>query len=180
MIRLFVGLDFPMAAQERLASLCSGLPGARWVPPENFHLTLRFVGEVHEPEAEVLDQELCRVDAASFGLSLAGIGLFASGKRPRSLWIGSEANPALNLLQGRIEAACGRAGIPADPRKFKPHVTLARLKETPPARLAAFLGERGLFRLGPLAVDDFVLFQSRLSAQGASYEALARYPLSAL
>jgi 2'-5' RNA ligase len=178
MIRLFIGLDFPQNARDRLALLCSGLQGARWTPPENLHLTLRFIGEIDEPEAEILHSELGRVSAPGFTLTLSGLDIFASGKKPRSLWTGALADPALTLLQGRVESACGRAGLAGDPRKFKPHVTLARLKDTPQAKLASYLAERGLFRLGPIAIKDFVLFESKLSSQGSSYTALARYPLA--
>ncbi|MCC7167545.1 MAG: RNA 2',3'-cyclic phosphodiesterase [Rhodospirillales bacterium] len=179
MMRLFVGIDFPPELRQRLALLGAGLPGARWVEPENLHLTLAFIGETDDETARALDAELGRLRAPAFDLTLASVNVFgAGGRKPRSLWVGVEACEALVLLQGRVEAAMVRAGLAPEGRKFTPHVTLARLKDVPTGRLAEYLSGNGLFRLGPIAIGEFVLFESVLGRAGAHYTALARYPLA--
>ncbi|MCC7168088.1 MAG: RNA 2',3'-cyclic phosphodiesterase [Rhodospirillales bacterium] len=178
MMRLFVGLDFPDRVRNRLGLLQAGVPGARWVDPDNLHVTLAFIGEADEDQAQALDAELARVQAPAFDLVLAGMGVFgAGGRKPRSLWVGVEKSEPLRLLQGRVEAAMVRAGLTPEARKFTPHVTLARLKDSPAGRLGAYLAGNGLFREGPIAMADFVLFESVLGREGAHYTALVRYRL---
>ncbi|MDA1133118.1 MAG: RNA 2',3'-cyclic phosphodiesterase, partial [Proteobacteria bacterium] len=126
MIRLFVALGLPAGVRERLALVRAPLPGARWVPPENMHVTLRFIGEVEPPLATEIDTLLSRITAPSFDISLAGLGTFGSRGRVRALWAGVEQTVPLAHLQAKIETACRRAGLPPEGRKFHPHVTLAR------------------------------------------------------
>src|SRR6185503_8419300 len=102
MLRLFVGIDFPPELKLRLSLLCTGVPGARWVDPGNFHLTLRFIGEITEGIAADVDEALARIKAPRFTLLLAGTGVFG-GNRPRALWVGIERNPELVKLRDRIE-----------------------------------------------------------------------------
>ncbi len=131
MLRLFVGIGFPPELKLRLSLLCSGIPGARWVDPGNLHLTLRFIGEIVEDLAADVDEALARLRARRFALQLAGTGVFGGGDRPRSLWVGVERSPELVALRDKIEQALIRAGLPPEPRKFAPHVTLARLHNPP-------------------------------------------------
>ena len=177
MLRLFVGLALPEEIRARLAEICAGVPGARWVAPENLHITLRFIGEVAEPDAQALHDALSQIRSPGFSLELAGADMFASGRRVKSLWVAVTPVPELLLLQERVELATQRAGLTAEGRKFKPHVTLARLKDTPSVRARDFVAQYGLFRAGPLAVDHFTLFESRLTRHGASYSVLAEYGL---
>ncbi|MBP2229846.1 RNA 2',3'-cyclic phosphodiesterase [Azospirillum agricola] len=177
MIRLFVALDVTEEIRQRLAGLSGGVPGARWMDPASLHLTLRFIGEVPEDQAFDIDEALAGVRAPPFALTLDGVGVFGSGRRARVLWAGVERNEALNHLQAKVESALVRCGLPAEERKFSPHVTLARLKDPPQDRVARFLGERGLFRAGPMAVDHLTLYRSHLGNGGSVYEALRAYPL---
>ncbi|HYD32759.1 MAG TPA: RNA 2',3'-cyclic phosphodiesterase [Azospirillaceae bacterium] len=176
MIRLFVGLAFPEAIRDRLSGLAGGVPGARWTDPHNLHLTLRFIGEVDAGRVEDIDEALAAVQAPAFTLVLDGVGQFGRGKA-RMLWAGVERTEALNHLQAKVESAVVRAGIPAEERKFTPHVSLARLKDAPMPRVARFLEDRGLFRAGPILIDRFVLFRSHLGHNGPHYEMLREYPL---
>src|SRR5947209_7910180 len=121
-MRLFVGLALPRVLKERLAMLAGGLPGARWVPTENYHLTLRFIGETPAYKAEEIDHALAALRAPAFSLTLSGIGVFEKGGRSVSLWAGVERNPQLDHLQGKIETALQRAGMPPERRRFSPHV----------------------------------------------------------
>ena len=131
MLRLFVGIGFPPELKLRLSLLCSGIPRAKWVDPGNFHLTLRFIGEIAEDRAADVDDALVRLRARRFALQLAGTGVFGGGDKPRSLWVGVERGPELLALRDKIEQALIRAGLPPEPRKFAPHVTLARLHNPP-------------------------------------------------
>ncbi len=177
MLRLFVGIPFPDDVRASLDTLCNGLHGVRWVRPENFHLTLRFVGEVDETTAEDLDATLSGIHAPRFEMALGEIGCFEGGRTVRAIWAGVERSPLLEHLHGKVESAAVRAGLPPETRKFRPHVTLARPHGLTHARAAPYLESRGRFRTPPFEVDRFVLFRSHLRREGAHYEALAEYPL---
>ena len=177
-MRLFVGIDLPWNLRERLTLLCGGVPGARWVPAENFHLTLRFIGEVAAFEAEEVDACLAALRGRAFTLTLAGVGTFCKGGRETALWAGVERNPALEHLQSKVETALQRAGLAPERRRFTPHVTLARLDGgVVPHKLAAFVQARNLFRAEAFEVGHLTLFSSRLGKEASVYEAEVEYPL---
>ena len=176
-MRLFVAITLPEDLRSSLGDLCSGLPGARWVAPENLHLTLRFIGEVEGHEAEDIDAALSGIRCERFFLTLAGVGDFGDGKRLRSVWVGVEPNGTLERLQAKVEQAIQRAGQPPEKRKFKPHVTLARFKSNPGGKLQSYFAERSLFRAPPFEVSEFTLYSSYLSHEGAIYSPEAVYPL---
>lgn len=178
MLRLFVALDFPDEVRARLAGLAGGVPGARWTDADSLHLTLRFIGEVPDDTAADIDAALAEIAAPGFDLVLDGVGVFGSGRNARVLWAGVERNDALAHLQGKIESALVRCGLPAEERKFSPHITLARLKDAPKDRIGRFLEERGLFRAGPMRIDHFTLYRSLLGKGGAVYQALNEYALT--
>lgn len=177
MQRLFVALAMPEDIRDRLAGPRAGLPGARWVPPENLHLTLRFVGEADGAAARDAADALSRIDAGGFDLALSGVGAFESGGRARSVWAGTEPEPALDALQRKVDGALARAGVRMDTRRFRPHVTLARFSGARAARLGPWLAANGLFRAGPFAVEGFTLFESALGRGGSVYRPLVEFPL---
>ena len=177
MLRLFVGIEFPPEMKLRLSLLSTGIPGAKWVDPGNFHLTLRFIGEVGEDVAADIDDALGRLRARGFTLQLAGTGVFG-GERPRALWVGVERQPELVSLRDKIEQALIRIGLDPEPRKFAPHVTLARLRDPALDMLAEFLAANAQFRAPPLPVEHFSLIASFLTKAGSIYEDQADYPLS--
>jgi 2'-5' RNA ligase len=176
MLRLFVGIGFPPELKLRLSLLNTGLPGARWVDPANYHLTLRFIGEVAEDTAADVDEALLRLRAHRFTLQLAGAGVFGNG-RPRQLWVGVERNPELAALRDKVEQALIRTGLPPESRKFAPHVTLARLHNPAIGPLRDFLAANAQFRADPLPVAGFSLIASFQTKSGAVYEDQADYPL---
>jgi 2'-5' RNA ligase len=176
MLRLFVGIGFPPELKLRLSLLCSGLPGAKWVDPGNFHVTLRFIGEIGEDVAADIDDALSRLRARAFTLQIAGTGVFG-GERPRSLWAGVERSPKLAGLRDKVEQALLRTGLSPEPRKFSPHVTLARLRDPPPGKLRDFLVAHARFRADPLRVEGFSLIASFQTKSGSVYEDQADYPL---
>jgi 2'-5' RNA ligase len=177
-MRLFVALDLPSALKQRLSLLGGGIPGARWVPAENHHLTLRFIGEVPGHRAEEIDHALATLRARGFPLTLTGLGTWSKGGRQVALWVGVERNPQLDLLQGKVETALQRAGLEPERRRFSPHITLARLDGNSEAKVAGFVQAHNLFRAEPLPIDHFTLFSSRLGKEGSVYTPEVEYPLS--
>ncbi|MGD9649576.1 MAG: RNA 2',3'-cyclic phosphodiesterase [Dongiaceae bacterium] len=177
MVRLFVGLRFPFLVQEQLHSIANGLPGATWLPPENYHLTLRFIGEVDNGKAEDIDTMLLQIQAPAFELILRGVAQFGPLESAHSVWASVERSDALYHLRDKVESAVVRAGAEPDHRRFTPHVTLGRLKYSPPDRLEQYLSYHQGFKTPPVPVNDFVLYSSHLGSKGASYEQLAVYPL---
>jgi RNA 2',3'-cyclic 3'-phosphodiesterase len=177
MLRLFVGIEFPPELKLRLALLCAGLQGARWVDAGNFHLTLRFIGEIAEDRAADVDEALALVKARRFALQLAGTGVFG-GNRPHALWVGVERDPALVKLRDKIEQALIRIGLVPEPRKFAPHVTLARLRDPPLPQLGDYLAMHAQFRAEPLTVEQFSLIASYPTKAGSIYEDQADYKLT--
>ena len=170
-MRLFVALELPEEVKDRLASLTGGVPGVRWVRPENYHLTLRFIGEVPGYMAEELDLALANIRAKPFALSLSGLGTFEKGCRVQSLHVVAERTPGLAHLQAKIETALQRAGLPPERKRFAPHVPLPKL--------AGFIQAHNLFRTEPVMVERFVLFSSQLGKEAAVYTPEVEYDLAA-
>ena len=177
-MRLFVAIALPDDVRNRLAELRTGIPGARWVPPENMHVTLRFIGEADGGSCRDIVDALHRVHAQSFDLVLSQVGHFGAARKERLLWAGVESNSALVDLHERVSAALRSAGLPPDTRKFTPHVTLARLKRAPTERIGEFVATHNLFRTGPIPVRQFTLFSSHLRHDGASYYPEEEFPLN--
>jgi 2'-5' RNA ligase len=176
MIRLFVALALPDGVAQGLLTMQSGVPGARWMNRKQLHLTLRFIGEVDGRDAEAIDDALAAIASPRLTLELKGVGEFG-GKNPRALWAGVAPNDSLIHLQRKIETALQRIGLPAEERKFTPHVTLARLRAASRGRVMDFLHDHALYASGPFAVDEFILFSSRTAAGGSLYVAERTYPL---
>jgi len=177
MIRLFVALDLPAPVRERLSLLQGGVPGARWYAPGQMHLTLRFIGEVPESTARDIDDALIALRVPGFALELFGVGAFG-GKLPRALWAGVRDGEKIVHLQRKVETALQRLGLPPEERKFTPHVTLARLKDSPKAKVMEFLAAHALFSSGEFPVTSFALFSSQLSSNGSIYRIESTYALS--
>jgi 2'-5' RNA ligase len=177
MPRLFTALEIPRDAALSLSLLRGGLPGARWVDVENHHITLRFIGDVEGHVADDIANALDRVRRPSFSVRLEGVGAFG-GKKPHSIWAGVAASPDLSALQAEIERICQRIGLPAEPRKFTPHVTLARLRNSSPIDVAHYLSARGNFSAAPFKAGRFVLMSSRDSVGGGPYVIEETWPLA--
>jgi 2'-5' RNA ligase len=126
MLRLFVAIRFSEVVRERLRLVQGGIEGVAWTRPENLHLTLRFIGDVEEPEVAEIDKALAGIDEAGFSLGLSGVGLFGTPDRPRVLWAGVAASAALSHLQAKVERAVTLVGLEPERQRFTPHVTLGR------------------------------------------------------
>ena len=178
MPRLFAALEVPRDAALSLSLLRGGLSGARWIDTVNYHITLRFMGDVDRHMADDIAYGLDRVQRPSFLVNLSGVGAFG-GKKPHSVYAAVAASPELTLLQSELERICQRLGLEAEPRKYIPHVTLARLKNTSPEQVAQYLTGRGDFSALPFRAGRFVLMSSKDSVGGGPYVIEEAYPLGA-
>ncbi len=176
MPRLFTALEIPRSVALSLSLLRGGLPGARWIDVENYHITLRFIGDVDGRTADEIVDRLDRIDRPEFSISLTGTGSFG-GKKPHSVWAGVSPAPEMTALQAEIERICQRLGLPPDPRKFSPHVTLARLKGARVDDVVHYLAGRGNFHTAPFTAPRFVLLSSRDSVGGGPYLTEEVFPL---
>ena len=178
MFRLFVAIDLPDSIKQQLIRFSGGVPGAHWLEPSQLHITLKFIGQVDGGVARDVVETLHEVEADSFELTLKGVGHFPPRKKPEQIWVGIKQSDQLIILHNRIESALARLGLPREGRKFAPHATLANLKGTKDNRVAAFLAEYNLYESEPFPVNEFCLFSSVLSSQGALHEIEATYPLN--
>ena len=178
MPRLFTGLEIPADVAQSLSMLRGGLPGARWIDPENYHVTLRFIGDVDDSIAHEVASMLGRVRRHAFELRVDDLKSFG-GRKPRAIVATLGPAQALIELQAEHERLMQRVGLEPEGRKFSPHVTLARLRESSSRQVADYLAVRAPFRSPPFPVSRFVLFSSRASIGGGPYVVEAAYPLAA-
>jgi len=178
MPRLFTGLEIPAHIGQELSTYRGGLPGARWVDPENYHITLRFIGDVDYAMARdvfsILGEGRRR---GPFTVTLDQLASFG-GERPRAVFARAVPTSDLNDLQAEQERLVRRVGLPPEKRKFTPHVTLARLRrDASPLGVADYIAMRGQFPKLSFTAERFVLFSSRESVGGGPYVVEAAYPL---
>ena len=178
MPRLFVAIDFPEAVRARLAGLSVGVRGARLLPPEQYHLTLRFIGEVDGSVFTDIAEALGDVDGAAFNLRLSGVGHFPPSGPPRVLWAGVADSEPLLQLQGRVESCIRGLGVESEGRNYAPHVTLARLKYGKINWVRDFLADHGDFITEDIPVAAFHLYSSTLGPKGAVHVLEASYELT--
>lgn len=175
-LRLFAAIRPPEELCERIAGVQRGVPGARWRPQDNLHITLRFFGELDEHVAEALDLELARIRATGFDLQLKGAGWFGASE-PSTLWLGLAESPQLEKLAADCDKAARRLGLAPDGRKFTAHLTVAYLRGTQPDDCARFVQRLAMFSSEPFLVDRFALYSSHLGKRASDYYAEAEYPL---
>jgi RNA 2',3'-cyclic 3'-phosphodiesterase len=178
MPRIFTGLELPTEVAQSLATLRGGLPGARWIDPEDYHLTLRFIGDVDDTVAREVASLLGKVSRPPLELRFDGLSSFG-GRRPRAIIATLAQTPALMELQAEHERLMQRVGLEPEGRKFTPHVTLARLRDSSSRQVADYLATRPFLEALPFRVSRFVLFSSRASVGGGPYVVEAAYPLAA-
>lgn len=140
-------------------------------------MTLRFFGEVKEDVAADLDAELARIAAAPLELVLEGAGRFGEGSEARAVWAGVAENTALRALAAKCETAARRAGLQAEKRPYRPHVTLAYLRGADRGEVARWVADHNLLQSPPIRITWFGLWSSSLNPKGARYELLREYPL---
>ena len=177
MLRLFAALDVPEDIAEPLQRRQQGIAGARWRPLDSLHITLRFFGEVREDLADDLDAELAAITGAPFDVALEGVGSFGEGPDIHAVWAGVAESAPLRALHGRCERAARKAGLNAEHRAYRPHVTLAYLKRPDPARVAAWIQGHNLLKSPPWRAASFGLYSSRLGPGGSVYRLEREYLL---
>src|SRR5882757_4571535 len=178
MPRLFTGLEIPSEIGLSLSMLRGGLPGARWIDPENYHVTLRFIGDVDDVVAHEVASLLGSVRREAFELRVEDLKSFG-GRKPRAVVATLGPGQAVMELQAEHERLMQRVGLEPEGRKFIPHVTLARLRDSSSRQVADYLSLRAPLHTPLFTVSRFVLFSSRASIGGGPYVVEAAYPLAA-
>lgn len=169
-MRLFVGIDLPEDVKDSLAEMTSyGISGVKWVNREQFHLSLRFIGEVEHTFFEDISSSLARIRSQSMQLSLQGVGTFPQVKNPRVIWAGVSKDEQLMALQRKVEFQLSQIGLKKEKQKFRPHVTLGRVKGDKVKRIGEFLTYHSHFTTEPFIISEFVLYSSQLTPKGAIY-----------
>ncbi|HBS06921.1 MAG TPA: RNA 2',3'-cyclic phosphodiesterase [Leptospiraceae bacterium] len=177
--RIFIALTLPEQIIQDLTDLQSGLPDIRWNPPEQMHVTLKFLGNVEESLVESLCSELESLELEAPEVRVSGVGQFAQRKAPPVLWAGLTPEEPLIEMHRAIEAMTGRLGFAREKRPFRPHVTLGRLKRSNPRRLHEYLELHHTFGSAPFQCTEVILFSSKLTSDGAIHEPLMITPLAA-
>jgi RNA 2',3'-cyclic 3'-phosphodiesterase len=166
--RLFVSLDFPVAVAELLVRLNPSVPGVRWLAADQIHLTLAFLGNVAAAAEEKLCANFRAIQFTSFFLPLQGVGSFPARGQPKIIWIGvGRGHPHLFQLHKRVTDAALAAGLDADLRPWRPHVTLARCDKVSAQSIRPFLRAEGDFDAGLVSIDAFQLKSSLLTPGGS-------------
>ena len=178
MPRLFIAIDLPEVVRQELCRLNVPIPGSRWVPADQLHLTLAFLGDVGDERVAGLTRALGQVSAAPFRLRFDRLGCFPSCARPRVLWVGLKPEPLLISLADRLREILRAGDITQEERPFSPHITLARLKLPAARECRSFLNQSPALECPAVPVVEFILFESRLTAAGAIHTPLKRFPLS--
>lgn len=176
MPRLFTGLEIPLHCAAALASARGGVYGARWIEPSDYHVTLRFIGDVDLPTAREIAETLAEVRRPPVSIRFEGLSWFGADK-PRAIVARIKPTAPLIELQGEHERRLRRIGLAPDVRNFTPHVTLARLRSVSPAAVADYLSARGDLVPPPFEASRFVLYSARDSVGGGPYLVEAEYPL---
>ena len=181
-MRLFVALDLPEAVRHALAELIANLKpksqGARWVQPENLHITLKFIGHVGNEKLSPIQSALSSIHAAQpIELNFRGIGFFPNERSPRAFWCGVAGSPNLAELAADIDRALVPLGIEAETRPFTPHLTLARFKSDEGVReVVHAANDMKSNDFGAATETNFHLYESLLKSTGAQYNRVASFP----
>lgn len=177
MIRLFTAIDLPESITPLIGSLGGTIPGSRPVPADQLHLTLKFIGEVDTAMLPDIREALHTIRMAPLTLALQGVGHFPPRGTPKVIWAGVTPVTELVLLRNKVEKALFDIGIARERRKFSPHLTLCRLRDSPIGRVSRFLAENSHFATPPFTVDEFRLYSSILSNKGAVHTVEEILPL---
>lgn len=149
----------------------------RWVAPESIHITLKFIGEMPEKRLEDIDAALTGFTWKQFTITVRGVGFFPGNRSPRVFWAGMEA-PTMKDMAEELDTRMERLGFDKEKRAFRPHITLARARDTRiDSSLVTAAEPFQEHEFGAFSVDRVYLFQSTLQAAGSVYEKLKEYLL---
>jgi 2'-5' RNA ligase len=176
MPRLFTGLEMPEVVVGQLALLRGGVVGARWLEPDDYHITLRFIGDIDARTARDIDDTLSDTHRPKAPIRFEELSWFG-GDKPRAIVAKVKPEPTLMDLQAEQERRLRRIGIEPETRKFTAHVTLARLRGAGQAAIAGYLAERGALVAESFVAERFVLYSARAGSGGGPYVVEVAYPL---
>lgn len=176
MIRLFAAIPIPSEISDGLFKLRQPIPGAKWIEPSDYHLTLCFVGDIDNRDATEFADELSRIEMTPFPLRISSLDVFG-GDDPHVLWAGISPSAELDNLQEKVKRASRSAGLKPDPKPFKPHVTLARLRNSPPGAVDQLIRRNIAIRSPDFVVDHFALYSAKPKVGGGPYVIEERLPL---
>ncbi len=176
MPRLFTGLEIPERVAAQIAFARGGVVGARWMEPADYHVTLRFIGDIDPRMAQDVVETLSEVRRPAPLVSFEGLDSFG-GARPRAVIARVKPEPALLDLQAEQERRLRRLGLEPETRKYLPHVTLARLRGPDSRAVADYLATRGGLFAEAFTPERFVLYSARDSVGGGPYVVEAAFPL---
>ena len=178
MLRLFIALKLDTSIVEQLQNICFGIKNARWLPSDQIHVTVRFIGNCDESQFYAIQSALDSISLPAFDLAIKGVGHFPPRGNPRILWAGIQHSEGLLNLHHAVNKCLNNLDIEADRKKFHPHITLARFKgRTSPAAIIPFLTQNNLFRIKPFIVTEFHLYSSILRREGAIHRIEESYNL---
>jgi RNA 2',3'-cyclic 3'-phosphodiesterase len=187
-VRAFIAIALPGDVHAELSRLQDAFRRAfaapprsdeiRWTRPEGIHLTLKFLGQISDDQAQAVASALEALDGfEKFSVEVRGFGFFPDVRRPRVFWAGLEAPPALARLASQVEDSMAGLGFVRESRPFAPHLTLTRFKNpSPRPALEKLAAQEGARSLGRFEVSEFFLFESKLNPRGAEYRKVARFP----
>lgn len=180
-MRIFIAVELPNEIRKALKDLQRELKAvtdtARWVAPESIHITLKFFGEVPDKRLDEIDQALAGLSWKPFTVSVRGVGFFPGTRSPRVFWAGMEA-PTMQNLAEQLDTRMERLGFEKEKRAFRPHITLARARETRiDSSLVTTASAYQDHDFGSFTADRVFLFQSTLKPSGAVYNKLKEYIL---
>lgn len=174
MPRLFVGLELPERIKQQLLAIQRPISGARWQSAEQLHLTLRFLGNVEDPVAALIESTLATLKLHPFALAVKGVDCFGDPQHPRNLWAGVQPESPVKMLHDELNRRFETIGFAPERRPFKPHVTLSRFGRQAGSAEALLAAEREL--VSPVfVVEQLSLFESHQDHQGARYQVIGRY-----
>jgi RNA 2',3'-cyclic 3'-phosphodiesterase len=176
MHRVFVAIRPPDRIRDLLLAMMGGISGARWQQDEQIHLTLRFIGEVDRHQAGDIHAALGSIHHRRFDVAINGVGTFERRGQPETVWAGVAPHEPLKALHNKVDQAIARVGVAPDQRAYLPHITLARLKRSS-GSVRNLLEQSGGLRSEPFSIDQFALFESKLTPDGAVYTIIETYPL---
>jgi 2'-5' RNA ligase len=178
MPRLFVAIDLPDRVKDGILAITGrDIAGARWVPRDQLHLTLRFIGEVDGGTFSEIRKNLGNVAGYPFSLQIRGVGHFPPGRNPRVLWVGIDGCNGLATIQSQVEREVVAAGIEPERRRFSPHITIARLRDASTGGVENLEKSQSGFSTEPFSVEEFHLYSSVLGREGAVHKKEATYSL---
>ena len=180
-MRCFLAIDLDERTRGDIAAIAEALqedfPKLRWVKPDTYHITLRYLGEISEEQVSAI-QDSIKIPTHTFTLHFTNTGAFPNARRPSVLWIGTDALPQLLACRETCETAARDIGLEPDTKPFHPHITLARARKNQRlGDVSSTLEQVSLDALDEFRADRVSLFKSTLTGNGPVYDIIAEFPL---